>query len=68
MDVNSTALYRVRVSGCDDSTAIEIELTPAEADVVRRVADSVTAASGYQCQPTMTIRADDPANVEMEGE
>lgn len=47
--------YSVIVSGCDDSTIVDIELTDVEAATVRRLADLVTAASGYGCQPVMRI-------------
>lgn len=47
--------YSVVVSGCDDSTEVEVELTDTEAATVRRIAGLVTEASEYGCQPVMRI-------------
>lgn len=47
--------YRVSVVGCDDQTDITIELTDAEAAAVEHVAEAITAASAYPCQPVMNV-------------
>lgn len=47
--------HYVEVSGCDDSTSVVIELTKAQADGVRLVADAITAAGGG-CMPVMSTR------------
>jgi hypothetical protein len=49
------ATYAIKVSGCDDSTTVQVELTDAEVAAVRRVADAVTAASDYGCMPRMRV-------------
>ncbi len=45
----------IRLRGCDDSTAFVMELTDAELGLLRRVAALSGQASGYACQPSMTI-------------
>jgi hypothetical protein len=47
--------YKITVSGCDDSTSIVVELTNPERATVEMVAQQITAASTYGCEPSMTI-------------
>lgn len=47
--------YQVTVSGCDDSTSIEIPLNDAEFAIVNAVALKITAASTYGCMPRMDV-------------
>jgi hypothetical protein len=49
--------YTVKVSGCDDSTSIEIELTQAQFDIVDHIAKEITAASTCICMPRMSVQA-----------
>lgn len=42
----------VYVSGCDDATAVALDLTDEEYAVAQRIADAVTAKGGGCC-PTM---------------
>lgn len=47
--------YQIRVSGCDDSTRIEKELTEEQFKFLSEVADAITNASTYDCMPTMSV-------------
>lgn len=51
--------YVILVEGCDDYTKILMDLSDSEADLIRRVAEAITAASTYDCMPTMRIRIDE---------
>ena len=66
VDVSSTRLVRRRwtitLSGCDDSTTFEMELTDDEASTFRKAAEMSKAASTYGCMPTMEIT---PPNAEL---
>lgn len=44
---------KVVLSGCDDSTYIEMEVTAVEFALINRIADLSDEASEYGCQPTM---------------
>ena len=48
-------LYQIAARGCDESTEIELDLTPAEAEVVARVAVAINRASTYDCMPRLYI-------------
>ncbi|MDG3012405.1 hypothetical protein G4X40_19885 [Rhodococcus sp. D2-41] len=54
------SLYTVAAKGCDDNTRVEIELTDTEAAAVRKVAEAVTAASTYSCEPRLYIHLASP--------
>ena len=45
----------ITVSGCDDSTEVEGDFTLEEEHLLERVANAVTAAAEYGCQPVMHI-------------
>ena len=45
----------IEVNGCDDSTAIPMELTDAEFVFLKKFADAVNAAATYECKPTIDI-------------
>lgn len=47
--------YKIFVSGCDDSTEVVLKLTDEQVEFVKGLADEVTKASSYRCQPTMEI-------------
>jgi ribosomal protein S5 len=47
--------YIVTIAGCDDITAITVDLDDDEAAAIRRVAAALTAQSEYECQPTLSI-------------
>lgn len=49
-------LYRIRITGCDDSTTIDMELSPAALRAVEAVAAASASASTYDCMPTLTIK------------
>jgi hypothetical protein len=61
VDVGSTRLVRrpwiITLSGCDDSTTFEMELTDDKASAFRKAAEMSKAASTYGCMPTMEITA-----------
>lgn len=46
---------RVIVSGCDDSTIIEIEVSDEELTFIKTLAKKITVASTYSCKPTMQV-------------
>ena len=48
--------YLVVVQGCDDSTDIIIQADDIKFDIIKELADQVTKASTYGCQPVMSIR------------
>lgn len=48
-------LYRIRVSGCDANTIIRKELTEEQARFLVEIADEITDAAGYGCEPTMNV-------------
>lgn len=56
----SKKLYHITVSGCDGETEVDLELTNNEAQTIVRLAEAVTAASTYGCEPRMCI---EPAEV-----
>ena len=41
--------------GCDASNLIEVELTDEEFATVKRVAEAMTAASEYGCEPDLYV-------------
>lgn len=45
----------IRVRGCDDSTAVPMELTDAELATIKKLADAVNAAATYGCKPRIGI-------------
>lgn len=47
--------YNICVSGCDDSTEVQMVLSDEEAAVLARVAENITNASTYGCMPTMSV-------------
>lgn len=48
--------YLVEVAGCDDSTFLIIQADDIEFAVIKNLAERVTEASAYGCQPVMSIR------------
>lgn len=46
--------YIVRVPGCDDTTSVVVDLTPAELSTAKRIAELVTLHGGG-CAPIMQI-------------
>lgn len=55
VSVDTIWTYVINISGCDDSTYVELELDAHAASVVERLAAATHAESTYGCQPTMTI-------------
>lgn len=51
-----TGPYIVKLSGCDDTTEIPMDLTPHEADLIRRLSAASKQASEYDCQPTLHLK------------
>lgn len=45
----------IEVNGCDDSTAIPMDLTDAEFAFLSKFAIAVNAAATYNCKPTITV-------------
>jgi len=56
--------YEIKLSGCDDSTSFAMELTDTEAGLMQRVAARSKETSEYECQPTMTVRALTPEDMD----
>lgn len=48
-------LYCIALLGCHDETAIEMELTQEEAELVRRISAATVEESSYCCMPTLVI-------------
>ena len=48
-------VYKIKLSGCDDSTSFAMELTDTEAGLIEQVAARSKETSEFSCQPTMTI-------------
>jgi hypothetical protein len=46
---------RIAVHGCDDSTEIEATLDVDSVCLLEHVAEEISAASEYGCQPTMEV-------------
>ena len=49
-------MIEVTVQGCDDSTSVELEVSPVELAIIAALAEKITAASGYPCMPVMQVR------------
>lgn len=47
--------YDITVTGCDDSTTIQLALTNREFEFIHRVAEATTDASSYDCKPRMSV-------------
>lgn len=52
-------MYRLCLNGCDDTTAIEMDLTDAELAFVQRIAVLSERNSTYVCMPTMRVETID---------
>ena len=50
------ALYRVDLTGCDDETTMELELTDEQARQLRALAALSKRRSEYGCQPVLFIK------------
>ena len=50
-----TTPYIVRLTGCDDETEIPMDLTPNEADLIRRLSAASHQASEYGCMPKLHL-------------
>lgn len=51
----------IEVSGCDDSTAVPMEVTEGELAAIKKLVDMVNAASTYRCKPFIEIDPGDCA-------
>ena len=49
------AKYLISVDGCDDSTEIEVDLTPTQFKLLERIAEQVSEKANYGCMPSMSI-------------
>lgn len=47
--------HRISLTGCDDVTAIEVDLSDEQAEFLTEIAERLTEESSYSCQPVMTI-------------
>lgn len=45
----------IEVAGCDDTTAVPMEVTDAELATIMRLADMVDAARTYGCKPVIVV-------------
>lgn len=50
-----SAPYLILLSGCDDHTEFQMDLTPDEVALLERVATASITASEYGCMPTLYI-------------
>ena len=48
--------YRINISGCDDETIWEEELSEQEAELLMRIASRSGQVSTYGCMPTLIIK------------
>ena len=48
-------MYRITLSGCDDTTYIDIDLTEQELAFANRLAEASVRESDYGCMPTMRV-------------
>ena len=46
---------QIRLSGCDDETAFDLDVTDAEAVFLTRLVIESRAASECQCQPILSV-------------
>lgn len=53
-------MYKIGLIGCDDSTYIDIELSDAEFELMKRISALSEQESSYQCMPTMSVRLINP--------
>lgn len=51
----STMKIKIIVSGCDDTTYVETEVTEDEAAFLKKIAELITEASTYACMPRMQV-------------
>ena len=56
--------HRIKVSGCDDSTIVDLDLTDEQVATVRMVAAAITAESQFSCMPRMKVDPDDEGDIE----
>ena len=47
--------YTICLTGCDDYTEFEMDLTAEEAEIIGRVCELSEKTSTYGCMPTMSI-------------
>lgn len=47
--------YNVKLVGCDADTQTVVHLSDEHAEIVRFVAEAVTAESSYSCHPRMVV-------------
>lgn len=52
--------YDIRVSGCDDSTSITVDLTPEQLAFLTEIAEKITATSTCSCEPRMYVQPHAP--------
>lgn len=45
----------ITVSGCDDSTAVPMEVTEVELAAIKKLVDMVNAACTYSCKPFIEV-------------
>lgn len=48
-------IYTLKTQGCDDATAVELDLTSAELATALRIADAINGASQYPCMPKLHV-------------
>ncbi len=58
------AEFVISLHGCDDVTVFRAELAPAEAALVRRLAEASRDASERDCQPTLHIDTFDITDID----
>ncbi len=48
-------VVRIALSGCDDTTVFHLSVTPADRELLERVAEASQETSQYHCMPVMLI-------------
>ena len=49
-------VVRVSVVGCDDSTHVEVPVDEKELRFLLELAESITEATTYDCQPRLSVK------------
>lgn len=55
-------MHRIVLSGCDDTTYVDLDLTAGELACAQRIARESERQSNYGCMPTMRVEKWTPDN------
>lgn len=60
--------YHIRLSGCDATTDIVLNLDDEQIEVIRKVADRLNERSYYKCMPKVEVREATAQDIEEDNE